>query len=366
MSHSLQHLVKGLTSRFPWISAPLIVGAPMRVLGGPKLAVSVSAAQGLGFIGPAPETKNMKDDLEEARRLIQDTPELRHKLSVESSNHPPSLPIGVGFQLWSDDLATATQLIQQYRPCVAWLYAPKDAQKDYVAWSSAFRRAFPDIAIWIQVGTVAEVRQLLGLPELPDAIVVQGAEAGGHGRAEDGIGLMTLLPEVTDLLRKGGHDIPLLAAGGIVDGRGGAAAFCLGANGIAMGTRFLAATEARISRGYQQEIVRANDGGVITTRTLLYNQLRGTVGWPKNYAPRTIINRSYLDYISGVPFENLQTLHDEALGRGDQAWGPEGRVATYAGASVGLIHDIRDAGSLVRDTRRDTVTILGAFQGTKL
>ena len=66
MSNSLQHLSKRLTSRFPWVVAPFIVAAPMRVLAGPMLAVGVSATGGLGFIGPAVKTKDVKDDLEEA------------------------------------------------------------------------------------------------------------------------------------------------------------------------------------------------------------------------------------------------------------------------------------------------------------
>ena len=196
-------------------------------------------------------------------------------------------------------------------------------------------------------------------PQLPDAIVVQGSEAGGHGRADDGIGLFTLLPEIIDLLREEGVQIPVLAAGGIADGRGIAAALCLGADGVAMGTRFLASKEARIRRGYQQEIVRASDGATNTTRTLLYNHLRGTFGWPKAYAPRTIINRTFIEHKDGASFEDLQKLHDEAAAKGDEAWGPEGRVATYASASIGLIKDVKSAGRIVQDTQRDARAILG-------
>lgn len=331
----------------------------MRVMAGPKLAVAISGAGGLGFIGPAVKTKDMEADLQEAQKLTQNHPRFQPRSpSPGSPKTTPSLPVGVGFQIWSDDLPTAADLVQRYRPCVAWLYAPHDEQKDYTVWSSELRRAFPETAIWIQVGSLAEVRRLLELPRLPDAIVVQGAEAGGHGRANDGLGLMTLFLEVADLVRQHNLDIPLISAGGIADGRGVAASLCLGASGVAMGTRFLAATEARISRGYQQEIVRATDGAASTTRTLLYNQLRGTVGWPKQYAPRTIINRSYLDHQNGVAFETLKILHDEAAARGDEGWGPEGRLATYAGASIGLIEDVRDAASIVQDIQRETREIL--------
>ena len=353
MPNPLQVLPKRLASRLPWVSAPLVVGAPMRVLAGPELAVAISAAGGLGFLGPAAKAENMKNDLENVRNLTA-----KVFKSSGSSAATTSLPIGVGFQLWSDDVTAAAQLIEEYRPSVAWLYAPDDEQEDYATWSTALRRASPDIAIWVQIGTVAEARLLLESSELPDALVVQGTEAGGHGRAEDGIGLITLFPEVAERVAHSGHNIPLLAAGGIVDGRGATAAFGLGADGVALGTRFLASFEARISRGYQDEIVRATNGGVATTRTLLYNQLRGTVGWPKNYSPRTIINRSYIDHKNGTAFETLKELHDEAVGRGDEAWGLEGRTATYASASVGLIHDVRHAGSIVKDIQAEVITIV--------
>lgn len=337
----------------------------MRVLSGPRLATEISGAGGLGFIGPRVETQHLEQDLEESRKLIQNHSTLAQNLGAETPKKARFLPVGVGFQLWSDDLATAARLVQHYRPCAAWLYAPRDEERDYVTWSTEIRRAFPDIAIWIQIGTLAEAQRILALPMPPDAIVVQGAEAGGHGRATDGLGLITLFPEVVDLVRKRAPEITLLATGGIADGRGIAAAMCLGADGIAMGTRFLAATEARISRGYQEEIVRATDGAASTTRTLLYNQLRGTVGWPMQYAPRTIINRSFLDHQEGIPFEELQKLHDDALAKGDSGWGPEGRLATYAGAAIGLIKDVRGAGAIVQDVQREARRIIGGLDSAR-
>ena len=335
----------------------------MRVLAGPELAVAVSAAGGLGFIGPGIKTQNIGSDLERARKLIQ----TGHKKIHNHSRAVPQakstlLPVGIGFQLWSDDLGIAAQLIQQHQPCVAWLYAPQDERQDFASWSAELKRASPHTQIWIQIGTVAEAQRLLQSTQLPDAIVVQGSEAGGHGRSEDGMGLITLLPEIVDLLREQGLQLPVLAAGGIADGRGVAAAFCLGACGVVMGTRFLAATEARISQGYQQEIIRASDGAISTTRTLLYNHLRGTFGWPKAYAPRTIINRSFVEYKNGTSFEKLKELHDEATGKGDEGWGPKGRLATYAGASVGLIKDVKGAGRIVQDAQRDARTMLGFRQ----
>ncbi|KAL3476581.1 inosine monophosphate dehydrogenase [Aspergillus californicus] len=335
-------------SAYPWVSAPFIVSAPMRVMSGPALAVAVSRAGGLGFIGPNIHTQDVVADLKEATRLL----ELNKSTTGSRALLPgPLLPIGVGFQLWADNLEESVASIADFKPCAAWLYAPRQGQKDIDTWSHQIRTVSPRTQIWVQVGTITETIALLKSPERPDVIVIQGAEAGGHGRANDGMGLMALLPEVADLLKD--SRIPLFAAGGIADARGTLAALCLGAEGVVLGTRFLATHEARIQDGYRREIVRAGDPGVTTTRTLLYNQLRGTIGWPDGYAPRTIINRSFRDQQEGVPFAELKRLHDRAMKTGDDGWGPDGRLATYAGASIGLIHDVKDAAMVVRDIREE-------------
>ncbi|KAJ6102164.1 hypothetical protein N7486_004591 [Penicillium sp. IBT 16267x] len=341
-----------LLSHYPWASSPFVISAPMRVMSGPALAVAVSRAGGLGFIGPGIKTTDVGVDLEEASTLIQKIRVSSPVFNSLPSQNPP-LPIGVGFQLWADKLTDAVAAVEKFKPCAAWLYAPNDAPKDYDDWSRLIRQASPQTQIWIQIGTLGEAKQLLQISQKPDVIVVQGSESGGHGRATDGMGLMSLFPEVADAVAS--SQIPLVAAGGIADGRGAAAALCLGASGVAMGTRFLAADEARISQGYQNEIVRASDGAVNTTRTLLYNHLRGTVGWPAAYSPRTVINKSFVEHQAGASFEELKALHDEALKAGDEGWGPNGRLATYAGASVGLVHNVASSEDIVREVREGAV-----------
>lgn len=342
-----------LLARYPWASWPFIVSAPMKVMSGPALAVAVSRAGGLGFIGPAANAQGFSSDLEEASGLVNKARAASSSPSASNKFPPASscLPVGIGFQLWTDDVNVAAASIEKYKPCAAWLFAPREGPQELETWSRRIRRACPETQIWVQIGTLGEAKGLLQSPEKPDVVVVQGAEAGGHGRASDGMGITTLLPEVADAMAS--SRIPLLAAGGIADGRGAAAALCLGASGAVMGTRFLASSEARISKGYQNEIVRASDGAVSTTRTLLYNHLRGTFGWPTEYQPRTIINKSFHEHQSGVSFEELKTRHDEAAKTGDSGWGPEGRLATYAGASVGLIHGVKPAGDIVREVQTD-------------
>ncbi|RDW93469.1 nitronate monooxygenase [Aspergillus mulundensis] len=351
----MSSLATKLTARFQWASSPLIVSAPMRVMAGPALAVAVSRAGGLGFIGPTIKTNEMLAVLKEASALTRKST----NLALPASKN---LPVGVGFQLWSDDLETATQAVEKYKPCVVWLYAPKDV-KDLDTWSRRFRDVSSETQIWVQVGTLAEVRALLKAAQPPDAIVIQGSEAGGHGRASDGLGLFSLLPEAVDLVA---GRIPLLAAGGIADARGASAALCLGASGVVLGTRFLASTEAKINPGYQREIIRADDGAVSTTRTLLYNHLRGVTGWPKEYSPRGVINRSFIEHQAGTSFDELKKRHDELVRLGEKAWGPDGRTATYAGASVGLVRNVKDAGDIVREIQEGVRRMLRHEEGAKL
>lgn len=303
-----------LLQRYPWVSLPFLVSAPMSSHAGPELAVVVSRAGGLGFIGPGAEMKDMSGSMEEAASL------LRGAQTLDRIEHGLS-PVGVAFLLWRDDLDTAISIIQKYNPCAAWLYAPEQRQHLY-EWTSRIRTVSPQTQIWAQIGTVDEAKGLLSNSIKPDVVVVQGSESGGHGRAKDGMGLLSLLPEVVDAMAK--SDIPIFAAGGIVDDRGVAASLCLGASGVVMGTRFLASPEARISPGFQNEILRADNGAVSTTRTLLYNHLRGEYGWPEDYVPRTIINKSFVEFRQGRPLEELRELWQEAGDEEDLAWGPEG------------------------------------------
>ncbi|KAL6921572.1 hypothetical protein FSST1_005598 [Fusarium sambucinum] len=339
-------------SQFPWTTSPAIIGAPMRVMSGPQLALEISKAGGLGFIGPGAKPEDTSKDLATVQELLHNSP----PKTLPSAFYSDHLPVGVGFQLWNGDLKSAVQAVQEHKPCAAWLFAPRRGQEELNEWTVRIREAFPDIQVWIQIGTVQESIQIAMSDHRPDALIIQGAEAGGHGRATDGLGLMALFPEIADQCQD--FDMAMFAAGGIADGRGVAAVLSLGATGAVMGTRFLATTEARISKGYQQEVVRATDGARCTTRTMLYNHLRGTMGWPEQYSPRGIVNQSFHDHQAGVDFEELKKRHDEAVKSGDKGWGPEGRLATYAGAAVGLIHDVQDAGLVVRRMQSEAKEIM--------
>lgn len=310
----------------------------MRNTAGPELAARVSQAGGLGIIGPS---TNAAGDLEQASELV--------KQSKSTLSTQKTLPVGIGFLLWSDDLEAASTAIKTYQPSTVWLFAPSDPS-DLEKWTLKLRQSSPDTKIWIQIGTIPEAKQIRESQHPPDAVVIQGAEAGGHGRATDGMGLMTLLPEISDILSPTG--IPLLGAGGIADSRGAAAAFCLGASGVVMGTRFLASTQIRgLPRGYQREVVNASDGARNTTRTLVYNHLQGVYGWPAPFSPRVVLNRTWEDHCEGVEFGELKRRYDAAKGEGDAGYGVQGRLVVYAGAGIGLVGEVRDAGDIVEDVR---------------
>jgi nitronate monooxygenase len=188
---------------------------------------------------------------------------------------------------------------------------------------------------------------------------VQGTDAGGHGLSR-GAGLIALLPEVCDAVAAHAeNDGPvIIGAGGVADARGAAAAVVLGAYGVVLGTRLLASHEANIAKGYQDEVIRATDGGQTTVRSKVYDRLRGTTGWAESHNARGIINRSYTDTLAGMGDEEVKRLYEEEWKKGDGGWGEQGRMTTYAGSAVGLVREVKGTGEIVREIRKGTRELL--------
>jgi nitronate monooxygenase len=276
---------------------------------------------------------------------------------------PYTLPVGVGFINWGASLDDALSVLGKYRPAAVWFFAPKDL-KSLESWTSSVRKASPETKIWIQIGSVNEA--LTALQVKPDVIVVQGTDAGGHGLAR-GASLVTLLPEVDDAVtafyqKEGGSKPILLGAGGVTESRGAAAAFALGASGVVLGTRLLASKEANIAKGYQDEVLRASDGGQTTVRTKVYDNLRGTTGWAETHNARGIINKSFTDAIEGMPDEENKRLYEEETKKGDSGWGIENRMTTYAGSGVGLIKEVKGAAEIVNEVRDGVGKVFGRLR----
>ena len=341
-----------MRSTYPWTHSPLIVNGPMRLIALAPLAVAVSQAGGLGFLAAGTDLRALKRDLQQAADLLRET-------KIESAI-PNILPIGVGFINWAVDVDEALDAFGEYLPIAVWFFAPRK-NEDLVEWVDKIRRMSQcKTQIWIQIGCVADALQIVKLCD-PDVLVVQGADAGGHGLAQ-GASIITLLPEVADALRRIANTrIPLIAAGGVIDGRAAAACLTLGAGGFALGTRFLACKEANIAKGYQDDVLRTSDGGLRTVRTSVYDTLRGTTGWPARYNGRGIINHSFIDAENGKPTAENKRLYKQALQKGDEGWGEEGRLTAYAGSGVGLVNTVMSAQHIIEEIRQDVHSILDRY-----
>ena len=341
-------------SIYPWIRSPLVVAAPMRTICLAPLAVEVSKAGGIGFIGEGSDLASLDDHLAQASSIVR-----RDQRLCQVYEKTGVLPVGFGVLVWGADLDLAIAAIKKWAPAAIWLFAPNQMQ-DFTLWTARVRAVtHSKTKIWIQIGTVGEALEVVRTCA-PDVLVVQGvADAGGHG-LEVGASIITLLPEVNDTLHEHGFSkIPLVAAGGIAEGRGAAAALVLGAAGVVLGTRLLATTEAEISSGYQKAVLEAKDGGINTVRTKVYDQLRGTTDWPIRYGGRSVINQTFLDHLSGLPIGENQKLYDEYLQKGDAGWGEQGRLTTYAGTAVGLIKGVKTTADVIYEVRQDAQRILG-------
>lgn len=265
------------------------------------------------------------------------------------------LPVGVGFLNWGANIEEAIEHIRKYRPCAVWFFAARK-DEDLVEWTQRVRQASPGTHIWIQVSTVKAAIDIT-MKCQPDVLVVQGTDAGGHGLTDSTASIVSLIPEVIDTLAEQKVErIPtIIAAGGIMDGRGTAAALALGAQGVVMGTRFLASDEANIAKGYQKAVLDSRNGGMTTVRSSVYDQLRGTTDWPPGYGGRGITNQSYTDSLSGMTLEDNKKLYDAAIKQGDEGWGERGRLTTYAGTGIGLVREVKAAGEIVQEVRSDAI-----------
>ena len=176
-----------------------------------------------------------------------------------------------------------------------------------------------------------------------DAVVAQGSDGGGHVGHRT---TFTLVPQVVDVV----SPLPVLAAGGVVDARGVAAALVLGAAGVLLGTRFVATPEAPVAEGWKQAIVSATGDDTVSTK--LYDALRGE-SWP-GAVVRTVRNR-WTDEWAGRPeewaavAEELRPSFLESMAAGE---------FPMAGEGAGLIRDVTPAGDLPRALWEGALAIL--------
>ena len=191
-----------------------------------------------------------------------------------------------------------------------------------------------------QVHTVGQARQ--AAERGVDVIIAQGSEAGGQGLAQ-GIGVLALIPQVVDAI----SPLPVLAAGGIADGRGLAAALVLGAQGANIGTRFLASQEASAHEAWKQAILTAESEDAVRFAV-----------WKEIFPPSSSRAYETVPRVIRTPFVSAwHERPDDARREAERLRGEimsalrQGRtyeLVPFTGQTAGLIHDIAPAGEIVR------------------
>ncbi|GAB2755648.1 nitronate monooxygenase family protein [Salinifilum aidingensis] len=300
--------------------------APMDVVAGGHLAGEVSRAGGLGLIGGGYGEEQW----------------LRREFARAEGAR-----VGCGFITWS--LAERPALLDvalEHEPVAVML-----SFGDPAPFVDRIRDA--GARVLCQVHTLAQAREALAAGA--DVVVAQGSEAGGHGRAERTA--FTLVPEVADLIAEEAPGTPLLAAGGVVDGRAVAAALVLGADGVLVGTRLLATAEALLPAGAQRRVLGSS--GDDTVRTGVYDVVR-RLSWPREYTSRVLRN-GFVERWHGREDELAADLprvveQYRAAVDGDD---PD-EVGIIAGEAIGRVDRVRPAAEVVRALGEQAVRRLGA------
>lgn len=304
-------------------------------MAGPELTAAVSNAGGCGVLGmgglPA---RHIRDQIHQLRALTDK-------------------PFGVNIILPLLQEGQIEACLDEKVPILVLFWGDP---KPYV--EEAHRRG---AKVFIQVGSVEEAQAAAEAGV--DAIIAQGIEAGGHVKSTTS--LSTIVPAVVEAVKP----IPVLASGGIADGRGVVAALSLGAQAVSIGTRFVASEEVRVTREYKERIVQSKAED--TVYTLLFD-----VGWP-NAAHRVLRNNAYREWeAAGRPASGQRPGEGCVIGEMAMAdtvvevpkygifppmtgfTGDMEQTALYAGESCRLINDIKPAGQIVRDVMREAEKVL--------
>jgi NAD(P)H-dependent flavin oxidoreductase YrpB (nitropropane dioxygenase family) len=294
------------------------------------LAAAVSNAGGLGGLGGI-----YREGPERLRNEIRRTRELTDR------------PFSVNLWCFLLDGAPAflDVCIEERVPSVTLSFGPPGAHAE--------RAKAAGLLVLHQVQTVAGARDSVAAGV--DAIIAQGGEAGGHTGT---VATMALVPSVVDLA----VSTPVIAAGGIADGRGLVAALALGAQGVIMGTRFVASAEATSpAHGHQQHILEA------TADDTLYNDVFDVIDgiqWPPGNSGRSVATPFAREWHGRE--DQLRAQRDAILAESaTPGAAPERAHSAYAGQSAGLIADIRPAAAIVADIVREAEATLARIAGVQ-
>jgi NAD(P)H-dependent flavin oxidoreductase YrpB (nitropropane dioxygenase family) len=303
-----------------------IFSVGMAVIAGPELAAAVSNAGGCGVLGmggfPAPYTRQEIGRL----RTLTDR------------------PFGVNLLLPLLQDGQIEACLDEKVPVLVLFWG--DA-KPYI--EEAHRRG---TKVFLQVGSVDEAKAAAAAGV--DGIIAQGVEAGGHVKSTTS--MSTIVPATVAAVQP----VPVIAAGGIANGRGLMAALSLGAQAVSIGTRFLCSREARVTGAYQERVVKSSAEDTVYTRLF-------DIGWPD--APHRVLrNQAVAEWeaagrpatgqrpgerriVATVPLAGTSvelprySVMPPMTGfSGDMEY-----VALYAGESCSLVNDVKPAGQIVKD-----------------
>lgn len=297
------------------IKYPIVQGG-MAWVANASLAAAVSKAGGLGIIAAA----NAPGDY--VRGEIK-------KVKAATNN-----PFGVNIMLMSPFVDEIAKLVIEENVPIVTTGAglPSKYMKD---WIEAGIKVIPVVPS----SSIAKMMARSGAT----AVIAEGGESGGH---VGDLTTMALVPQVCDAV-----NIPVIAAGGIADGRGIAAAFMLGASGVQMGTRFLVAKECTIHQNYKDKILSAKDIDTMTTGKRLGHPVR---------ALKTPFTRAFLknENDSTKTLEELEAFGAGAL-RKAVVDGDEKNGCFMAGQSCGLVKQEQTVDEIIQELIRETEQRLG-------
>jgi nitronate monooxygenase len=293
------------------VQHPILL-APMDVVAGARLVRAVSSAGGFGILGAGYGDKAWLEQEIEALRRFSGT------------------RFGIGFITWS--LAKQPELLDlalTARPRAIML-----SFGDPRPFAPRIKAAGALLICQVQDEDMASQALDAGA----DILIAQGTEAGGHGASRT---TLDVVPAIVDLAA---GRVPIVAAGGIADGRGLAAMLMLGASGVLMGTRFYASQEADIAEDAKKRVCAAGAGS--TVRTIIFDLSRNNV-WPAPFTGRCLINDHARRWMGREVelMQNVRTVATDYVAA--KAAGNLDIAAVIAGVAVNLIHDIPPAAEIV-------------------